>query len=123
MSTGEHNTTNALSALLPSAGMQASESGELDGASRLLRLAALAKNLGVVRIEEEAKDLADRIVEGRFYVACLGQFKRGKSTLINALIGDPVLPVGCTPVTAVPTVVRYGETRSESRGKTVYGRT
>jgi GTP-binding protein EngB required for normal cell division/polyhydroxyalkanoate synthesis regulator phasin len=63
------------------------------------------------RIAGEARDLANRISEGRFYVACIGQFKRGKSTLINALIGDPVLPVGFTPVTAVPTVIRFGDRR------------
>ena len=91
--------------------MPASGKGAIDGASRLLRLATLAEDLKARHIEEEANDLAARIAEGRFYVACLGQFKRGKSTLINALIGDPVLPVGFTPVTAVPTVIRYGETR------------
>jgi hypothetical protein len=42
-------------------------------------------------------------------VACVGQFKRGKSTLLNALVGQPVLPVGVVPVTAVVTVVRHGE--------------
>jgi GTPase Era involved in 16S rRNA processing/polyhydroxyalkanoate synthesis regulator phasin len=52
--------------------------------------------------------LAARVSEGRFYLACIGQFKRGKSTLINALIGEPILPVGFIPVTAVPTVIRYG---------------
>jgi hypothetical protein len=39
------------------------------------------------------------VSEGRFYVACIGQFKRGKSTLINALIGEPILPVGFIPIT------------------------
>ena len=111
MSTGEPNATTALNALAQSAGMPASWKGEIDGASRLLRLAALAEDLKARHIEEEANDLAARIAEGRFYVACLGQFKRGKSTLINALLADPVLPVGFTPVTAVPTVIRYGETR------------
>jgi len=52
--------------------------------------------------------LAARVSEGRFYLACIGQFKRGKSTLINALMGETVLPVGFIPVTAVPTVIRYG---------------
>jgi GTP-binding protein EngB required for normal cell division len=84
---------------------------DVDGAARLLRLAEIAEELGSSRIAEEARDLASRIAEGRFYVACMGQFKRGKSTLINALIGDPVLPVGFTPVTAVPTVIRFGEQR------------
>jgi predicted GTPase len=85
--------------------------GDVDGAPRLLRLARLAEELGASRISDEAQDLANRISEGRFYVACIGQFKRGKSTLINALIGDPVLPVGFIPVTAVPTVVRFGDRR------------
>jgi GTP-binding protein EngB required for normal cell division len=85
--------------------------GDVDGAARLLRLGQLAEELGSSRIAGEARNLANRISEGRFYVACIGQFKRGKSTLINALIGDPVLPVGFTPVTAVPTVIRFGDKR------------
>ena len=84
---------------------------DVDGAARLLRLAQLAEQLGSHRIAGEASDLAGRISEGRFYVACIGQFKRGKSTLINALTGDAVLPVGFTPVTAVPTVIRFGDQR------------
>lgn len=82
---------------------------DVDGAARLLRLADLGEELGTNRAADEARELAARVSEGRFYVACLGQFKRGKSTLINALVGAPVLPVGFIPVTAVPTVIRYGE--------------
>ena len=73
-------------------------SADVDGAARLFRLAKLAEELASSQIADEARQLAGRISEGRFYVACIGQFKRGKSTLINALIGDPVLPVGFTPV-------------------------
>ena len=47
-----------------------------------------------------------RTAEGRLRVAMLGQFKRGKSTLLNALLGVPLLPTGITPVTAIPTYVR-----------------
>lgn len=75
----------------------------------MLHLARLGKELGSERVAEEARDLAARVSEGRFYVACVGQFKRGKSTLINALVAQAILPVGFTPVTAVPTVVRFGE--------------
>ncbi|HWO58134.1 MAG TPA: dynamin family protein [bacterium] len=53
-------------------------------------------------------ELHDRLVGGVFHLAVLGQFKRGKSALINALIGDTVLPTGIVPVTAVPTLVRSG---------------
>jgi GTP-binding protein EngB required for normal cell division/uncharacterized coiled-coil protein SlyX len=45
-------------------------------------------------------------------VACVGQFKRGKSTLLNALIGHSVLPTAVAPVTAVPTIMRNGESLS-----------
>ena len=42
-------------------------------------------------------------------MAALGQFKRGKSTLLNALLGMPLLPMGVTPVTAIPTFIRAGD--------------
>jgi ribosome biogenesis GTPase A len=90
---------------------------DTDGAAGLLRLAAVAQALDAEQVADEARGLAARVSEGRFYVACVGQFKRGKSTLINALIGEPVLPVGYIPVTAVPTVVRFGELR-EARVRT-----
>jgi GTP-binding protein EngB required for normal cell division len=81
----------------------------MNGASRLLRLANLAEELGAEPVAEEARELAARVSEGRFYVACVGQFKRGKSTLLNALIGHAVLPTGLVPVTAASTVIRFGD--------------
>jgi GTP-binding protein EngB required for normal cell division len=54
-------------------------------------------------------DLSDRFCEGRFHLAVLGQFKRGKSTLLNALTGEPILPVGVVPLTAAPTFIQFGE--------------
>lgn len=85
------------------------ETSRMDGAARLLRLAKLADVFGANPVADEARELAVRISEGRFYVACVGQFKRGKSTLINALIGQPILPTGFLPVTAVPTVIRFDQ--------------
>jgi len=81
----------------------------MDGASRLLQLGRLAQELGAEPVAEEARELAARVSEGRFYVACVGQFKRGKSTLLNALVGHEVVPTGFVPVTAVPTVIRFGD--------------
>ena len=93
---------------------QRKESFEED---RFWRIAALAEECEDEHVKEEAGSAAERIAEGRFYVACVGQFKRGKSTLLNALIGDSLLPSGVTPVTTVPTVVRFGEhRRNRSRG-------
>ena len=81
----------------------------MGGASRLLRLVGLAQELGAERVAEEARELAARVSEGRFYVACVGQCKRGKSTLLNALVGHKVVPTGFVPVTAIPTVIRFGD--------------
>jgi predicted GTPase len=89
--------------------LPAETSASMDGASRLLRLSKLAQELGAESVAEEARELAARITEGRFYVACVGQFKRGKSTLLNALVGHTVVPTGFVPVTAVPTVIRFGD--------------
>ena len=106
MTTGEDDK---LTPANTSTGIITASTAEADGASMLLHLAKIGEELGTDRVAGEARELAARVSEGRFYVACVGQFKRGKSTLINALIGEPVLPVGFIPVTAVPTVIRYGE--------------
>jgi hypothetical protein len=82
---------------------------EAPPAAGLQDLARLANEAGATRIASEATAVSERIAEGRFYVACVGQFKRGKSSLLNALAGSPVLPVGVLPVTSVATVLRWGE--------------
>ncbi len=79
------------------------------GEPALHRLAQLAAEFGAEELAVTARSIVERVSEGRFYVACVGQFKRGKSTLLNALVDQAVLPVGVVPVTAVPTIIRYGE--------------
>ncbi|MBD3317577.1 MAG: hypothetical protein GF344_17450, partial [Chitinivibrionales bacterium] len=54
------------------------------------------------------EDLRERLAHGSLRLAVLGQFNRGKSTFINALLGLPVLPVSVLPITSVPTVIRHG---------------
>jgi hypothetical protein len=74
----------------------------------IAELERIASQIGAGEIADDARSLALRVAEGLFYVACVGQFKRGKSTILNALIGRPLLPAGVIPVTAVITIVRYG---------------
>ncbi len=83
--------------------------GGVDGSVRLRALSRLATEVGSQALAAEADSLAERLAEGRFYVVCVGQFKRGKSMLLNALIGEPVLPTGVVPITAAVTIVRHGE--------------
>ncbi len=56
-------------------------------------------------------ELQQRLETGHFHLVVLGQFKRGKSTLLNALLGEPLLPMGVVPVTAIPALIAYGPTR------------
>jgi hypothetical protein len=51
--------------------------------------------------------LKARLRDGQFHLAIVGQFKRGKSTVVNALLGAAVLPTGVIPLTAVPTFIRW----------------
>ena len=44
-----------------------------------------------------------------YHVAVMGEFKRGKSTLLNALLGAPVLPADATPATAAVSRITYGQ--------------
>jgi ribosome biogenesis GTPase A len=66
-------------------------------------------SLGGDRDREQLAALRDRLAASRLRVLVAGEAKRGKSTLINALLGHQVLPSGVTPLTAVATTVRYGE--------------
>jgi GTPase Era involved in 16S rRNA processing len=59
-------------------------------------------------ILERLSRLRARLDEGLLRVAVLGQFKRGKSTLLNTLLGASLLPTGITPVTAIPTFIKAG---------------
>jgi GTP-binding protein EngB required for normal cell division len=81
---------------------------QMADADALEQLERIAREMDAIPVADEVRALRDRLDAGRFYVACVGQFKRGKSTLINALVGEAVLPTAAVPVTAVPTVLRAG---------------
>jgi ribosome biogenesis GTPase A/DNA-binding transcriptional MerR regulator len=59
--------------------------------------------------DQHLGELKNRLAQGRFHLAVLGQFKRGKSTLLNALLGEEVLPTSVIPLTAIPTFIRPGQ--------------
>ena len=50
----------------------------------------------------------ERIKTKKYNVAVVGEFRRGKSSLINALLGLPVLPADATPTTATVNRITYG---------------
>lgn len=60
--------------------------------------------------EEASRALLARLAQDTFTVAVVGQFSRGKTTLLNALLGAEYLPTGALPLTSVLTRIEYGST-------------
>ena len=66
---------------------------------------------GKLELDREIEDLnltSQNLRQGVFRLLVLGDLKRGKSTLLNALIGENLLPSDVSPCTALLTVLRYG---------------
>lgn len=69
------------------------------------------KESGRLGLDREVEDLSiasDNLAKGVFRLMVLGDMKRGKSTLLNALLGENLLPSDVNPCTALLTVLRYG---------------
>ncbi len=50
----------------------------------------------------------ERIKSKKYNIAVMGEFKKGKSSLINALLGSKILPADVTPTTATINRITYG---------------
>lgn len=75
----------------------------------LLDLASLAQTIGLASTARDIQNVRlPKLEEERFSLVVLGEFNRGKSTLINALVGEKLLPVGATPTTAALAEIRQG---------------
>lgn len=59
-------------------------------------------------------DLRRKIAARRFDLVVAGQFKRGKTSLVNALVGAELLPVAVVPLTSIVTAITYGPQPSAS---------
>ncbi len=55
------------------------------------------------------QDVEKKLLENRFHLVVIGQFKRGKSTFINSIIGEKLLPTSVVPLTSIITILRYGD--------------
>lgn len=61
---------------------------------------------------DSLSELAQRVQDPTIRVVVVGQFKQGKSALVNAMVDQSVCPIDDVIGTAVPTVVQHGETPS-----------
>jgi GTP-binding protein EngB required for normal cell division len=64
---------------------------------------------GLVEYRQALGVIVDRLANPALEIAIFGRVSSGKSSLLNHLVGAPLLPVGVTPITAVPTALLYGE--------------
>lgn len=74
----------------------------------ILRTLALAGIRQGGRGADQLRDLFGRLAEDRFNLAVVGRFNRGKTSLMNAMLGRDWLPTGVVPLTSVITAVSYG---------------
>lgn len=57
---------------------------------------------------EVLEDIDRKVKENKFNLVVLGQFKRGKTTFVNALLGERLLPSAVLPLTSIVTLIEYG---------------
>jgi GTPase SAR1 family protein len=55
------------------------------------------------------EELREKIQNNVFNLVVLGQFKRGKTTLINALLGAEILPTAIVPLTSIATILKHDD--------------
>ena len=59
--------------------------------------------------QNEAIQILDKAKSQNFRLAVVGEFSQGKSTLLNALVGEEIQPTRAIPCSGAVTVLRYGE--------------
>src|SRR6267142_1351378 len=85
-----------------------SKKSDVTGA--LSELTSLAEKVGAKTLAHRLNvDLVQKLEADRFHLVVVGEFNHGKTTFVNALLGENVLPVGVTPTTAVIHHLEYAD--------------
>jgi small GTP-binding protein len=75
-------------------------------------LSAEVRVLSYEEFEKKLKAVRENL-ENLFSIVFIGEFSTGKSSIINALLGERILPEGITPTTDKITILKYGDLREE----------
>jgi GTP-binding protein EngB required for normal cell division len=81
-------------------------SGELE---LLGKIEQVVTERGLVEFRSTIAGITGRLEDQSLEIAVFGRMSAGKSSLLNAILSEEILPVGVTPITSVPTRIRYGE--------------
>lgn len=73
--------------------------------------ASLGENLisHIRKLSDDTHQVYNAANNKEFTIGIIGDFSVGKSTFVNALLGDRVVPVSATPCTAIITKIKYGK--------------
>ncbi len=84
-----------------------------DERALLNRLRQVLEDAGVEAATVASVEDVARHLDALFLVVVVGEFNAGKSSVLNALFGEPVMEEGPIPTTAKVTILRYGEERMD----------
>lgn len=101
--------------------LQSDDSGDLsarlarlestrDEVQLLRELETIIDRHGLIEFRGALTELVTRMESPRYDIAFFGPVSAGKSSLLNMIVGKPVLPIGVTPITSVVTRLCYGDT-------------
>jgi Dynamin family len=96
-------------------GLQAYHDSRLELGDMIRSALHLARGAGDEEAEKRARELLARLAADRFRLAVVGQFSRGKTTLMNALLGGAYLPMGALPPTWAKSFVRRASRTTRRR--------
>ncbi|WP_434688109.1 dynamin family protein [Pseudanabaena minima] len=71
----------------------------------------IKESLLPVTFRDEIQAIKDKLESQRFRVAVIGDFSTGKSTLLNALLGEKIQPTSALPCSGTISILKYGETK------------
>jgi GTP-binding protein EngB required for normal cell division len=80
-----------------------------DDRNALAKLEGMITRHGLVELRPMLESIVERLESADLEVAFFGRVSSGKSSLLNHLLGEEILPVGVLPVTAVLTRLRRAE--------------
>lgn len=88
----------------------AQEKDQLQNCS--MQISKLCKEADFIELEKKNEAVISHLANNKFYITIVGEFNRGKSTLVNAFLRADIIPTAIRETTATINVIGYAETPS-----------
>lgn len=69
----------------------------------------VANSREACNLSEYLYEIKQKLIDDSFNLVVLGEFKRGKTTFLNAFLGADILPTDVLPLTSIVTLIRFGQ--------------